>query len=67
MDIAKRAQDSGIRYFMEARYPNQTNEETALELSDILNQTYQSSLYSKKEQFSRNIAYKSNGSYIFLE
>ena len=51
---------------MEATYPTSTNEKTAEELSDILNQAYQSPLYSKGESFVGNITYKNKGKYIFL-
>ena len=64
--VAKEAEDAGIRYVMEAKYPNQTNKETADELSAIINQTYQSQLYSKGEPFVGNITYRYKDGYTFL-
>ena len=67
VELAKEAEAAGIKYVMEATYPTSNNEQTAGELSAILNQAYQSPLYSKGETFEGNIIYKDKGKYIFLE
>ncbi len=67
LQIAKEAKDAGIKYVMEATYPNATNHQTAEELSAILNQAYQSPLYADKEKFRGEIAYKENNQYVFRE
>lgn len=62
--IVKKAEKAGMRYAMEATYPNATNKKTADELSAILNQAYQA-LYEKGEEFRGEIAYKEKGEYVF--
>lgn len=66
-EIAKDAKDAGIRYVMEATYPNATNHQTADEVASILNQAYQSQLYQKREQFRGEVVYKERGRYVFRE
>lgn len=66
IELAKEAETAGIKYVMEATYPTSNNKQTAGELSSILNQAYQSPLYSKGETFEGNIVYKDKGKYIFL-
>jgi hypothetical protein len=67
LQIAKEAKESGIRYVMEANYPNATNCQTAEELASVLNQAYQSQLYQKGEQFRGKIVYKDRERYVFRE
>lgn len=65
--IIEEAKNSGMRYFLEAKYLGATNEKTADELSAILNQAYQSPLYQEEEPFRGAIAYEDKGEYIFRE
>lgn len=67
LDIARDAKEAGIRYAMQAKYPNATNKKTADELSAILNQAYQSPLYQENEQFRGWILYKDKGQYVERE
>lgn len=65
--IVAEAKLSGMRYFMEAKYPGATNEKTADELAAILNQAYQSPLYQEEEPFRGAVVYEDKGEYIFRE
>jgi hypothetical protein len=67
LQITKEAKEAGIKYVMEATYPNMTNHQTADEVASILNQAYQSSLYKKGEQFVGEVVYKERGRYVFRE
>ncbi|MCX6749899.1 MAG: hypothetical protein NTZ83_00410 [Candidatus Pacearchaeota archaeon] len=67
LQITRDAKDAGIRYVMEATYPNATNHQTADEIASVLNQAYQSLLYEKGEQFRGEVVYKERGKYIFRE
>lgn len=68
IEIARDADESGIRYVLAARSPpNITNHQTADELAAILNQAYQSSLYQESEQFRGEVVYKYKGKYLFRE
>lgn len=67
LKIAREAKDAQIKYVMEATYPNATNHQTAKEISGILNQAYQSSLYQQGEQFSGIVVYKDRGKYNSIE
>jgi len=67
LQIAREAKDTGIRYVMEATYPNATNHQTADEVASILNQAYQSPLYQKGEQFRGEVVFKERGRYVFRE
>ncbi|MEK6875231.1 MAG: hypothetical protein AABX30_00950 [Nanoarchaeota archaeon] len=67
LQIAREAKDAGIRYVMEATYPNATNHQTADEVASVLNQAYQSQLYQKGEQFRGEVVYKDRGRYVFRE
>ena len=67
LQIAKEAKDAGIKYVMEATYPNATNNQTADELASILNQAYQSPLYEKGEAFRGIVVYKERGKYLSSE
>ena len=57
----------GCRYFMQAKYPNATNEKTADELAVVLNQAYQSPLYQVGEPPKGVIVYKEGDQYTFRE
>jgi hypothetical protein len=67
MIIAQEAKDSRMKYVLEAKYEKATNEKTADEVVAILNQAYQSPLYTDKEEFRGGIVYQNNGKYIFRE
>lgn len=67
LQIAREAKDAGIRYVMEATYPNATNHQTADEVASVLNQAYQSPLYEKGEQFRGEVVFKERGRYVFRE
>ncbi|MDP2906789.1 MAG: hypothetical protein Q8O03_02515 [Nanoarchaeota archaeon] len=64
MSIAREAKESGIKYVVEATYPDATNKETADELASILNQAYQTPLYQDGEQFYGSVFYKELGKYV---
>ena len=53
------------KYVMQATYPNATNEQTASELGDILNATY-NFLYQKNEKFRGQIAYEKDREYVTI-
>lgn len=57
----------GINYVFQAKYPHATNVQTANELADILNQTYNSPLYKTREKFFGEIIYKDKGRYVFRD
>ncbi len=65
--IAKEARESGMRYVLKAEYPRATNRKTADELAAILNQLYNTSLYSEGEIFYGGIVYKKGRAYIFRD
>jgi hypothetical protein len=67
MEVAKEAQAQGMRYCLQAELPKKDNQETAQALSGILNQAYQSQLYTEGECFSGGIVYKKRSRYQFLE
>ena len=67
LQIAQDVKNAGIRYVMEATYPDATNRQTADEVVSILNQAYQSPLYEKGEEFRREVIYKERGRYLFRE
>lgn len=62
--IAKDAKRAGIRYQIQAKLPGYDNKRAADEVADILNQAYQSPLYSDKEQFRGKVFYEQSGRYI---
>jgi len=64
-EIQLRHAVTGTKYTIETTYPNATNKQTADELSAVLNQAYQSSLYQKGEKFRGVIIYEENGEYLF--
>jgi len=68
-DLLPITQELDAKYVIEASYPDYTNEQTADELSAILNQAYQSPLYQEDERFRGEIVYKNkkNGGYVFRE
>lgn len=69
LEIARDAKEANIKYVLAARsLPNMTNRQTADELAAILNQAYNSPLYSEGEQFRGEVAYKERGRrYTFRE
>ncbi|MEK6883101.1 MAG: hypothetical protein AABY22_25980 [Nanoarchaeota archaeon] len=67
LSIARRAKKAEIRYLIEASYSGKTNRTTADELSVILNQAYQSSLYKPGELFTGEIIFEEDGEYVFRD
>jgi len=68
IEIAREADEAGIKYVLAARAPpNMNNHQTADELASILNQAYQSHLYQEGEQFRGDIVYKDRGRYVSRE
>lgn len=67
MDIAREAEEAGINYMLQASYPNRTNRTTSDEVASVVNQMYQSSLYSEGDPFNGEIVYKEEGEYIYRE
>lgn len=65
--IIENAKKAGMRYILEATYPNAINRETADELSAVLNQAYQSPLYQEGEKFRGAIVYEENREYVFRD
>jgi len=63
--IAKEAEEGGMRYVLEATYPNATNKQTADELASIINQAYQSPLYNEGDPFRGAVVYKQKNRYAF--
>nr|MBI4156990.1 hypothetical protein [Candidatus Woesearchaeota archaeon] len=56
--------DSELRYVIQATLPDETGKRTADELTEILNQAYQSPLYKEGEYFRGAISYEENGKYV---
>ena len=65
--FAQKAKEAGFDYIFEVTYEGVTNKETAPEVEAILNQAYQSSLFSKEEPFIADIFYEENGEYVFKD
>lgn len=66
--VVEEAKGNGMRYVIEATYPQATNKTTAGELSDILNQASLSPLYKKKVDYFGAVVYKTeNNDYLFWE
>ncbi|MEK6819082.1 MAG: hypothetical protein AABY10_04075 [Nanoarchaeota archaeon] len=66
-EIASEAREADMRYVLSAKSTDMTNHQLADELSAILNQAYQSSLYNDGEDFRGGIFYKEEGRYISRE
>ena len=64
LEIGREAKEAGLKYAIQASYPNATNRRTADEVAGFLNQAYQSPLYNEKEPFRGAIFYKENGQYV---
>ena len=64
VDIAREAQEAGMKYLLQASYPTASNVKTADELSSVLNQAYQSPLYQKGTEFRGAIFYEDKGTYV---
>lgn len=56
--IHRLAQEQGINYVVEAVLPRRSNKKAANETAAILNQAYNSPLYSDGEEFKGRIVYK---------
>jgi len=67
LPIVQEAKEAEIKYAIKATCQDYTNEQTADELSAVLNQAYQSPLYQEGERFRGDIAYEKNGEYILRE
>lgn len=65
--VAKKAKESGMRYVLEARYGGATNKQAADEVASVMNQAYNSPLYSDKEEFRGGIVYQDRGRYVFRD
>jgi hypothetical protein len=65
--IAREAKDAGLKYAIQATFPNGTNEQTADEVAGILNQAYQSPLYQEGEPFRGGVFYEQNGKFVSRE
>ncbi len=65
--IAEDARTAGINYSVKAVLPHTTNKRVADELADVLNQSYQSQLYSKGDNFLREVVFEERGNYQFRE
>lgn len=65
--LAQEANRARLNYMFQAEYPNRNNEEAADELAAILNQAYQSPLYTEGKQFTGAIVYEKNGRYVFRD
>lgn len=65
--LAQKAGEAGLRYVLEATYPNATNQKTAEEVAAILNQTYQTPLYEEGEPFFGEVVYREGNQYLFME
>jgi hypothetical protein len=63
--IANQAKSAGMRYALRVVHPNADNSSAKDELTSVLNTAYQSPLYSKKEQFRGEVAYKTKAGYAF--
>ena len=62
------AKDAGINYGLIAELPGASNEETAREVSDVLNQMYQSNLFDGCGDFRGELAYKADAdNYVLLD
>lgn len=65
-DLLQIEQELDPKYVIEATCPDYTNEQTAHELSAILNNTYQS-LHQTGEPFRGEVVYEKNGGYVSIE
>ena len=64
-ELLSQAKEVGRQYVIDATLPEATNEQTANELSHLLNTAYNSSLYQEKEDFYGDIVYEKGGEYLF--
>lgn len=62
--IARMADEAGIKYAIQATYSGATNEQTADELAAVMIQACQSQLYEQGENFRRHILFERNGEYF---
>ena len=58
---------AGCKYAIEATQPGAPNKVVAAELGQVVNQLYQTSLYSIEEPFIGDIVYEEGGKYVFRE
>ncbi len=65
--IIEKAKEAGMRYVLKAEYPRATNRKTADNLAAILNQLYNTPLYSEGENFNGEIVYKKGCAYVFRD
>ena len=65
--LAQDAGQQGMRYVLQATYPLVTNEATANEVADVLNQAYQSPLWHEGEEYRGAVVYWQNDDWIFRE
>lgn len=67
MNIAREAEGAGINYLLQASYLNGTNKTTVDEVASVVDQMYQSPLYSEGESFIGEIIYEEEGEYVSRE
>ncbi len=68
-NLASEAQKNGINYMLQGQGIRMTNLDVASELCAIVNQLYQSPLYTqtKRDNFMGAVFYEENGGYIIRE
>lgn len=65
--LAQDAREQGMRYVLKATYPQATNEATANEVADVLNQAYHSPLWVEGEEHRGAIVYWQDNDWVFRE
>ncbi len=63
--LAREADHAGLNYVLQATYPGHTNKTAADEVATVLNQAYQSPLYTKNEPFKGAVVYQEKGRPVF--
>jgi len=65
-DVVRYAEEEGMDYVLQSIHPGKTNIEAAGDITDTLNQAYQSPLYEDGGSFNGMAAYEENGRYVVL-
>ncbi|HLC97777.1 MAG TPA: hypothetical protein VJC21_03280 [Candidatus Nanoarchaeia archaeon] len=65
--LAQDAGQQGMRYVLQATYPQATNKATANEVADILNQANQSPLWHEGEEYRGAVVYWQDNDWVFRE
>ena len=63
-ELAQEANEAGLNYILEAKYPGKSNQEAADQVADVLNQAYQSPLYADGEKFFGDVLYRHRSKYV---